>query len=98
MCDIFKISNVVKLLDDFLFIGSSVLECEAALSAFELLCEKLRLPLAMEKTIRPRARVTFLGVELDTQQNEARLPLIKLEAYIGELLACCPGSSAPNVN
>ena len=80
----FKVKHVVKLLDDFLFIGESFPECEAALNAFELLCEKLRLPLAKEKTIRPCTQVTFLGVELDTQKNEARLPLDKLTAYAGE--------------
>ena len=75
----------MKLLEDFLFIGCSYSECEAALRAFELLCEKLRLPLVKEKTIRPCKKVSFLGVELDTQQNEARLPLDKLEAYAGEV-------------
>ena len=81
MKQVFKVARIIKLLDDFLFIGASKSECEAALSSFEFLCNKLGLPLAQEKTVRPSKRVTFLGVELDSELNKARLPKDKLLAY-----------------
>ena len=69
---------VHHVLDDFLFISESRLECLQGLKTFQSLCAQLGVPLAPEKTEGPAQVLTFLGIELDTVEMEARLPLEKL--------------------
>ena len=67
-------------LDDFLFCGhSSSGECEAALQAAIQLCEELGVPLSTEKLEGPGVVITFLDIELDTQQLQLCLPAEKLQ-------------------
>lgn len=72
--------------DDFLF----VLQCEAGeAAAQELLrrvlhlCKQLGLPMAEDKTEGPTRCLTFLGIELDADAMQARLPRVKLEELQG---------------
>ena len=44
----------------------------------KLLCLELGVPLAPEKTIGPSTIMPYLGIELDSVEFEARLPLDKL--------------------
>ena len=83
----YGVRYLVKLLDDFLFIGESKAECARALAAFENLCESLGLPLATEKTEPPGRRVTFLGITLDSERKEASLPEGKASRYSEEARA-----------
>ncbi len=78
----FKITSVVKIIDDFLFIGSCRRECEHNLNIFLNLCEYLGVPIAYNKTtMDPTTTIEFLGIELDTQAMVARLPVTKLNKY-----------------
>lgn len=79
-CSKFGVSNMLHILDDFLFLGppdSPV--CNLALSQFISMCEVLGVPIKCEKTEGPSTTLIFLGIELDTMNMEARLPRDKIE-------------------
>ena len=78
----FGVRYLVKMLDDFLFIGESKEECARGLGACESLFATLGLPLAPEKTVRPTRRLTFLGITLDAVAEEASIPESKVSSYL----------------
>ena len=77
----FSIQSIVKVLDDFLFISKSKSSCRRALFTFQEVSKYIGIPLAPHKTLGPVNQLTFLGIELDTIQMEARLPIDKLTKY-----------------
>ena len=77
----FKVKFVVKMLDDFLFVGRTKYECQYALESFQMLCRIINVPLAPEKTVGPSKCVTFLGIQLDTDTNLASVPQDKISSY-----------------
>ena len=78
--------EVIHYLDDFLlFCPPGSLCCERALSASMELCAKLGVPLAAHKTEGPSTRITFLGIELDTEARTVRLPEDKLRRLQREI-------------
>lgn len=77
----YGIANVVKVLDDFLFVASSESECNHYLSKFKKLCNQIGVPIAHHKTEGPSNCLTFLGIELDSKNMVARLPIEKLSEY-----------------
>ncbi|CAC5410027.1 unnamed protein product [Mytilus coruscus] len=72
------VSAIVHILDDFLIIEKSKSEALSKLKAFIHLCEDIGVPLAAEKTELPSQIMDFVGISLDTQKQEARLPTDKL--------------------
>ena len=83
----FSITKVVKVLDDFLFIGSNEKECSYALNCFIAVCEYIGVPLAPGKTVGPTQCLTFLGISLDTKLMVASIPKDKIESYAASLSA-----------
>ena len=81
----FNVRHVVKILDDFLFLAPSHLECAQALEKFRLLARFINLPIADHKTSGPSTAIEFLGITLDTEKRECRLPPDKLADYSEEL-------------
>ena len=78
--------EVIHYLDDFLLFGPpGSLCCERALSASKELCAKLGVPLAAHKMEGPSTRITFLGIELDTEARTVRLPEDKLRRLQREI-------------
>ena len=77
----YKVKHIVKLLDDFLFIGETKQECQMGLDAFLHLCNWINLPVAHDKTIEPNTKVTFLGIDLDSANNVASIPREKISKY-----------------
>ena len=73
------VSAVVHVTDDFLLIACSHMKCERDLQAFTNLCACLGVPSAPDKTVTPSRVITFLGITLDAERMEARLPNDKLE-------------------
>ena len=74
------VRNQLHYLDDFLFwsaAGSS--ECAEFLATAIRVCHTLGLPSAPEKTAGPTTTLTFLGIEIDTVQQQLRLPAEKLQ-------------------
>ncbi len=78
----YGIIDVVKLLDDFLFVEKRFQSCQSNLSSCLQLCELLGIPVAMEKTSDlPLQMLIFLGILLDTIKMIAELPDDNLHAY-----------------
>ena len=77
--------QVVHYLDDFLVIAPDKHTCQEHLDALLALFGELGVPIAHEKTTIPSQIVTFLGIELDTNAFQARLPIEKLIEYRGLL-------------
>ena len=66
-------------LDDFLFIGApNTEECKQALECALSTCAILGIPVATQKVEGPSTCLSFLGIELDTQALQLRLPAEKL--------------------
>ena len=78
----YKVKHIVKVLDDFLFLGDSKKECQHALDSFLQLADLIALPLAQHKTVQPTQCLVFLGIELDTKNRIARLPQDKITKYV----------------
>ena len=66
--------KVIHVLDDFLFLAKNQADCQIGLHYFLDLCKKVGVPIAHEKTVFPTTNLTFLGIELDTITQIARLP------------------------
>ena len=73
------VSYIIHYLDDFLAMGppSSPI-CQQNLNTFIGLCSELGVPLATNKVENPSTTLIFLGIILDTQRMEIRLPQEKL--------------------
>ena len=57
-----------------------------------MLCAKLGVPLAEEKTVGPSTIITFLGIELDSIKFEAHFPqgkLSKAKQSVKLLISIC---------
>ena len=72
---------MVKTPDDFLFIGDSFNDCLYDLQSFKHMCQLLAVPLAEHKTVGPTTSLTFLGIEIDIDIKEARIPKEKISTY-----------------
>jgi len=71
---------VLHYLDDFLFGGRATSQhCQSALDRFMDTCKALGIPIAEEKTVLPCTRLTFLGIEIDTEAMLIRIPMDKIE-------------------
>ena len=77
----YHIDQVVKVLDDFLFVEKDEQACQNSLEVFKRLCARLHVPLALHKTEGPSTKITFLGIGLDTSAMQAFLPELKLKQY-----------------
>ena len=66
-------------LDDFLLVGPAGQDhCQNYVRAMLALCGNLCVPVAMDKLEGPASTLTFLGITLDTVNQELRLPADKL--------------------
>ena len=82
------ISPLIHYLDDFLTIGQAdSAACQNHLTTIKEVCHNLGIPLALEKLEGPSQCLTFLGITLDTQLMEARLPSDKLLRIRNQLSA-----------
>lgn len=83
----FSVTRCVHILDDFLFIGlPNSSKCYSALMSFYQLAQDIGLPIKSSKTVLPTPTLTFLGLELDTEKFEIRLPQDKLVSLREEVL------------
>lgn len=75
----YGITKVLHYLDDFLVVGQPDTDkCEQAMATTLQVCQKLGFPVALEKLEGPATILTFLGILLDTEKMELRLPEDKL--------------------
>jgi len=80
-----QVSPILHYLDDFLTMGvhhSST--CANNLTMIKDICSQLGIPLALEKVEGPSHCLTFLGITLDAQMMQARLPEDKKNPHKGE--------------
>lgn len=81
-----QVPSVLHYLDDFLFVGPEGSRvCLALLQTMERVCAAFGVPLAPEKTEGPRTVIKFLGVTIDSERMECRLPedkLVDLKAVV----------------
>ena len=88
-----NISFVCHILDDFLIIEpappspSHYQACQVSLSSMLLTLRNLGTPVALNKTQGPDNVLEFLGIILDSDKMEARLPLDKVERIQAASLA-----------
>lgn len=81
-----RVENIQHYLDDFLLVGPpGSNNCQDNLARCLDLCAQLGVPIASGKTEGPATRLTFLGFELDTENQELRLSASKLLKVRGEL-------------
>ena len=69
--------HIVNYLDDFLFIDVDKVRCDALVSEFLRICEKVQLPVVLEKTEWSEAPLVFLGILLDGVSMSLALPIDK---------------------
>ena len=87
----------IHYLDDFLLLGPpGSLACATALRTFLSLCEELGVPVAEEKTEGPVTTLTFLGIEINTQSMQLRLPSDKLQDLSARVGHWMRGGTSPS--
>ena len=69
----------VHYVDDFLFVVRDLADATARRDAALRMCAQLGVPMSPKKTEGPVTRLTFLGIEIDTEAMEARLSQERLE-------------------
>lgn len=75
------LDSVAHYLDDFIFAGrQNTRHCEQLMKCFSSICSELGVPLAIEKSEGPITSLTFLGLEIDTEEMFIRIPQCKLES------------------
>ena len=62
----FHIPCILHLVDDFLIISPSRESCQHQLNTFLMLCSRLVIPIAPERTFGSSTTSDFAGIELDT--------------------------------
>ena len=76
------VDHVINYLDDFLGIECSMSVAPDKVRNSMLMGEKLGIPFAPDKCEGPTPVLTFLGIELDCVNLEARLPQVKISKAI----------------
>lgn len=83
-------NSVVHYLDDFLVAGQKDSDaCLQLMSCYENMCAEFGVPLAPEKTIGPSPCITYLGLEINTNEMMVKIPpekLMKLKENLISLL------------
>ena len=77
----FNFSTVIHYLDDFLFLHPTMEGCAEMLQTFHTLCADIGIPINYNKTEGPTTTISFLGIQLDSVNNQATLPLEKVTRY-----------------
>ena len=74
-------ARCVHMIDDFFLAATTQATCKAHLEKFLSLCDDIGVPTAPDKTTEPATNTVFLGIELDTIQQSAKLPPDKFRDY-----------------
>lgn len=77
-------------MDDFIFAGEeNSNNCQMLMNCFFLeICDELGVPIADEKLVGPVHVLTFLGLEIDTDEMMVRIPQSKMNALVAEFKKC----------
>ncbi|CAG2232425.1 unnamed protein product [Mytilus edulis] len=75
----YKVKHILHLLDDFLTVDPPEFDAERTMALMTMIFNRLNVPLAANKTMGPLTCIEYLGIVLDTDKLEARLPANKVE-------------------
>ena len=78
----FNIQVILHLLDDFLTLDHPTVDADRTMALMTLLFNRLNIPMAAHKTMGPCTVLEFLGIILDSDLMQARLPANKLERIL----------------
>ncbi|VDI16884.1 Hypothetical predicted protein [Mytilus galloprovincialis] len=73
----YKVKHILHLLDDFLTVDPPEFDAERTMALITMIFNRLNVPLAANKTMGPLTCIEYLGIVLDTDKLEARLPANK---------------------
>ncbi len=74
----YGIENILHLLDDFLTVDGPSHEGHRTMALLSLIFNKLHIPIAPHKTVGPVTKLEYLGIILDSDKMEVRLPQEKI--------------------
>ncbi|XP_053391454.1 uncharacterized protein LOC128554230 [Mercenaria mercenaria] len=77
--------RLIHYLDDFLGGEKGYESCKSLMLLFETIMKELGVPLADEKTEGPLKVIVFLGLELDLDKMEIRIPIVKIDEVIQKI-------------
>ena len=80
----------VNYLDDFLFIAFLKWLCDSQVQTFLNICERIRFPVTLEKTLWSTTVIVFLGMLLDTEKQIVLIPndkICKAREQIADMIA-----------
>ena len=75
----YKIKHILHLLDDFLTIDPPNYTAERTMALMTMIFNRLSIPLATHQTLGPTTCLEYLGIILDIEKLEARLPQDKVD-------------------
>ena len=82
LVNILGVKHASHILDDFMLLSDSRVQCAKYLRKFEFLCKDLNLPIKHSKTVQPSTNVQLHGLEVDTLEFCIRLPKDKLDPLV----------------
>ena len=85
----YGLNNIFHLLDDFLCLAPASDDGNRTMALLTLIFGRLNIPISPIKTVGPCTNLIYLGVELDSERFEVRLPCDKKDRilqYIHEFL------------
>lgn len=85
----YNVSIILHLLDDFLTIDKPDDCGERTMTVVKSIFHRLNIPLSAKKTIGPACIVEYLGIILDTELMQARLPQEKVTRMTDFLVKVC---------
>ena len=74
----YGIEFILHLLDDFLTIDRPNAAADRTMALITMIFNRLRIPISPSKTVGPTVQLQYLGIILDTDRMQARLPLDKV--------------------
>ena len=78
----FLIKNILHYLDDFFNAQRSFSLCKSVLDFMVVVFDWLGVPLAPDKLVGPFKVITYLGIEIDSEEFVVRLPRDKLDSIM----------------
>ena len=74
----YNVSFILHLLDDFLTVDKPTYDADRTMALISLVFNQLNVPLAAHKTMGPCTELEYLGIILDSNKLQARLPSEKV--------------------
>jgi len=77
---------LMQYLDDYLGGNRTAKSCQENMKIFHNTAKELGVPIANEKTVGPTKVLVFLGLELDSENMQVRIPTEKVEQVIEKIV------------